>query len=221
MDGWIWILLGLIFLIFTVLFLAFRKAPLKNTILLEELLKEANTGDLVFFSGTTLAERAIKIYTRSPFSHVGIIFKDVDEHGKQIPFLWEADIGQSQKDGPRVIKLSDKIERWKGDRRIGFRKYKGDRPSKEVMMGIVSNYINLDMDSSMMSWLWSSYPSSKIFQSNHDPKKVFCSELVAITLQTLGILSRSDHPTSYSPATFAKKFPTRKGEYEELMVCEI
>ena len=73
-------------------------------------LAEADTGDLIFFSGTSFGERSIKLYSRSVWTHVGIVFRDPDGDSSSKLFLAEADVGQRKKDGPRVILLSEKFE---------------------------------------------------------------------------------------------------------------
>lgn len=198
---------GIVFLFFIIAFgifiayLAYRKPKVNSWSSKSDLFEKADNGDLVFFSGTTLPERAIKVYSGSPFTHVGMIFRDLDEVGREIPFIWEADIGQGQKNGPRVIKLEDKLDRWKGLKIVGWRRFLNkNRPTKEAILNVVSNYLDYDMDTEMYSWAVSNFPS--LVEKAHQPNKVFCSELIAMTLHHLKIIEHTKSPVSYSPSTF-------------------
>jgi hypothetical protein len=192
------ILLGLIFLIVCLLRIIFLEPfkPLNVNSSISELLEQVDNGDLLFFSGETYGEKAIRWYSNSYFSHVAIVLRDM-ENGKSVPFLWEADIGQRYREGPRVMRLQEKLERWKGSPFIAWRKLIGKRPSTQSILEVVDKFEHYQMDNSMTSWFWADHP----FISDYlkEDKTVFCSELVVLTLQELGLMNNDKKAYSYSP----------------------
>jgi hypothetical protein len=176
---------------------------------IENILENSKTGDLLFFAGYTFAERSIRRYHNSYYNHCCLIFRDLDEHGKDIPYIFESDLGQGYREGPRVMKLVDKLARWKGMPYVCWRKYippnhdEKLRPTGEDVRNIAQNYIKYDFDKSMVGWLFSKYPDSRLYKYFKPPKSVFCSEMVALTLQKLGILPDDYIPGYFTPEDFA------------------
>jgi hypothetical protein len=177
---------------------------------------DLSNGDLLFLSGSTFAEKVIKFWHNSYYSHVAIIFEDY--RGVKNPtkentlFVWESDIGQNTKEGPRIMKLSDKLNKWKGDKIGMIRKYYGPRPSTLNIMNIVVQHIGKGMDLNMTAWFFSEFPDSTIFKHFKKNGEMFCSELVAKTLQSLDIIEDDRHPASYTPQDFSVIVP-KKGFY--------
>lgn len=177
---------------------------------IEDLLKNVENGDLIFLSGDTQGERAIRMAHNSYYSHVGFLFVDkrgaIDSTPKNTVFIWESDLGQGYRDGPRIMRLWDKLSRWKGCKIGMIRKYSSffHRPKTEEILNVAKPILdaNIGMDISMTSWFFSDYPESKIFKFLKDDK-VFCSGLVAFTLQKLGIMDYRKHPSWYTPENFA------------------
>lgn len=192
----------------------------------EKLLREADSGDLIFFSGDSDAEKAIRLYTGAHFNHVALVIREVDEHGISTPYLLEADVGGTHRTGVRVIELERKLEGRDGV--IGWRRLVTlARPTAHDIVMVARALVGLDMDRSMMCWLFSDYPASSIFRYFR-PKDdvVFCSELVAIALGRLGILSEKEnsrHPSSFSPGDFAfGRVDLAKGYvYSESFYCDV
>lgn len=207
-----WMLYGLIMVLFcfSIIWLRAIKTPPDVTLIpTTKLLEKADNGDLLFFSGDTIGEKAIKVYTGSCYTHVAFVFRDLDEEQTppvEVAFIWEADLGQGYRDGARVMRLSDKLKRWKGRPVIGWRKSK-ERPDKQSILKSINQNVKLDMDSSMVAW---------IFPFLKQPNKVFCSELVALTLQDLGMLGKT-RPSSFSP----KDFALWQDGYEEMVHVRI
>ena len=176
-----------------------------------EILNMVGNGDLLFLSGNTFAEKVIKFWHNSYYSHVALIFEE-----DNTLFVWESDVGQGTKDGPRIIKLIDKLNRWKGDKIGMIRKYQSYDfqipPSTKHILDIATNYVNRGMDTSMISWFFSNFPNSYIFQYLKRNKDMFCSELVAETLQHLEIIKCDKNPVSYTPQDFTVLIPD-KGFY--------
>jgi hypothetical protein len=170
---------------------------------LSTFLNEADNGDLLFLSGTTFPEQSIKFWTCSQFSHVALIFKEDNE-----TYLWEADSGQGYRSGPRVIRVKDKLDRWKGKRVAGWCKLKGTRPTTKQILDVVAKYVTYDMDTSLLVWMLPFIGREK--------NKIFCSEVVALTLQHTNKLDKNIRPTSFSP----KSLMNEKEIYDECRVFE-
>jgi len=172
-------------------------------------LEEVGNGDLIFFCGDTPGERTCRWCTGTMFSHVGMLFKERHpESGKELIYVWESDLGQKTKDGPRVIKLVDKLEKYHGQLHFMWRKLKKNNPPTDNIMKVVQKYKNYEFDNKMLSW-WVSYPILGFLHDFvKDEKKIFCSELIALTMQSehINMLSvekdQSYLASSYSPKEF-------------------
>jgi hypothetical protein len=175
------------------------------------LLEVVGNGDLIFFCGDTPGERTCRWCTNTMFSHVGMLFKEINpEGGNEVIYIWESDLGQKTKDGPRLIRLDDKLKRYHGQPYFMWRKLKSNNPSTENIMKVVEKYKSYEFDNKMLSW-WVSYPFlSFIHDIVKDEQKLFCSELIALTMQSehinmLHTENDKKYPaSSYSPKDFAE-----------------
>lgn len=193
----IFLILFLLFIVF-IFYILYNHHPYsKNYLSVSEVLEYADNGDIILFSGNQYSENLIKFYTGSYFTHISFLFR---ENG--ILYIWEADMGQHYRDGPRVIKFKDKIKRWKGNKIAVWKKFMGHRPILQDILKVIGKYINLNMDMSMISWAFSNYPNSSIFKYFKDLNTVFCSELIVMTLRDLNIINLQKHPTFYIPENF-------------------
>ncbi len=150
------------------------------------------TGDLLFLSGASFSEKAIKTWIGCPFSHVAMVVRDDDG----TKYLMEADVGQGYREGPRMIPLSEKLHRWKGNR-VGFIRRlvnDGQRPSKESLLAILHPLLSVPMDMSMLTWATADLFPHRIGEG------MFCSELVALLMQGTGLLGTDKPPWWYSPS---------------------
>ena len=180
----------------------------------EHLLHNATNGDVIFLSGNTYAEKSIRWHTSSCFSHMALIIREKDEDLLEAEketspdgltaFVWEADIGQGYKKGPRVMRLRDKLKRWKGSKVGMWKRYVSfETPSSKEILEQATKMVDRTMDNSMVSWFFADYPNSSLFNFFKGKGKVYCSELVAETLQNIGIMEKDHHPGWYSPESFA------------------
>ena len=216
---WQWLILTISIIILSWISLVHFSAPDIETFIslktpdiipLETILSTANNGDLIFLAGTTFTERSIRRWHCSYVNHCALVFRDIDEDtGLDTPFLFESDVGQHYRDGPRVIRLKDKLEKWKGLRYGILKRYitPDDRPSTKNILNIAQNIIlrqGTGMDKNMMSWFFSDYPNSRFYKFFKPENTLFCSELVAKVLQTLGILAKDRHESNYTPEDFIK-----------------
>lgn len=216
---YVWVLFFIsIIILLLALRIHFYRGKISANITKEDFLRDVNTGDLLFFSGATFSEKSIKWCHGSNWNHCAIVLRDRDLlNGEDTPFIFESDIGQGYKDGPRVMRLDDKLKRWKGDKILGWRRYMGEGiTSKDSIRAKILEVATkcykegYGFDNTFYSWFLS---SSDFFKLVKDPRKVFCSEIVADTLHQIGILS-SDHPPCwYTPEYFFSKIEPVKGMY--------
>jgi hypothetical protein len=163
-----------------------------------------NNGDLIFFCGDTRGERSCRWFTGSIYSHVGMLFNE--EHpqtGENVIYVWEADVGHSSKRGPRVIELINKLKRYHGFPYFMIKKLVKGKVLLESILRVVDEYKNYEFDDSMISWWLSGYEYLHSFVKKDN--EVFCSELIAMTMQSLHIkmMNTTKLPSWYSPGTFA------------------
>lgn len=148
-----------------------------------------HTGDLLFFRGLSWVEKTIQTYTRCRYNHVSMV---VEELGKY--FLWEADVGEGYRKGPRMIPLETKLAKWRGTSELAYRPVRKSL-ERDRILSFAQTKTSANFDTSMMKWLLEKWP--------RDGEKYFCSELVALTLQEVGVLSREKRSSSYSPKDLA------------------
>jgi len=189
----------------------------KNNISLlniQDLLDNANNGDLIFMCGDTHFERSCRWITGSVYSHVGLLFREKDPlTNDDILYIFDADMGQSYREGPRVMKLYDKLKRYHGYPYIMWRKLECNDeigecniPSTQQILDIVKHVKDYDFDNNMLTWFVSNnnFICRTLYSLVKNHNKIFCSELIAYTLQQLNILNNDKKPSWYSPATFSK-----------------
>lgn len=189
----------------------------------KELLGKVQNGDLLFFAGTSQGEKVIRFFHNSYYSHMCMAFYDpngaIDSTPENTIFIWEADLGQRYKDGPRIMRLSEKLNRWKGSKIGMWMRYIPsdplgiERPPASEILRIAQEYLDaeIEMDVAMASWFFSRWPESFIFSKLKGKKKVFCSELVVDTLQKLGIVAKERHPV----LVFSRKFCKRRSSHHK------
>ena len=215
-DKWnpgIWVVLILCLTLLIFIIFVIKTSPdiekYKNVGLIidpNDIFSDAENGDLILMSGNTYGEKVCKWFSNSIFSHVGFLFRENHPETKEdILYIWDADIGQKARDGPRVMKFEDKLTIYKGFRIGAWKKLivseNRKRPSLKDILKIIPRYSNKEFDDLMMTWFIPLYMNT-IHSIVNDNSKVFCSELIASTLQDLNILKENRRPTSYCPEDF-------------------
>lgn len=172
----------------------------------EELEKCGNNGDLIFLSGKTKGENICKSVANSKYSHVGMLFREISPFtNEDILYIWDSDLGQNTKDGPRVQVLKDKLKLYKGEKICMWRQLSGKRPSTENILEVIKKYMDGEMDKNMLSYFMG------IFKEKN---KYFCSELIAETLKNLGIMENIKKSYKYLPCHFENNIEGLNMEYE-------
>lgn len=173
----------------------------------DKVLAEADNGDIILWSTNT---KIIQYASNSPFTHISLVFRDYEKprSGKKCLYCWEADLGQQYRSGPRIIRLRDKFARYKGAPIVGWKPLaRGRRPTSRHLLKIIAPFSDYRMDIYAIRWclsrvlaatpcgggVWQKFLSSSLF--NH----VVCSELVAETLQQVGILRPEPPASQYAP----------------------
>lgn len=167
-------------------------------------ISKLETGDLIFMSGETYGENVCKFFTNCEFSHVGVILKECDfrEQSKNSKvYIIESDLGQKTKSGPRILLLEKKLKLYHGSGVVGIRKCNLSVSSKELLQ-VSKKYFDKKFDNKMMKWWFSDSPFSLTQNFFHNPRKLFCSELVANVLCDLQILKTKKRKFWFSPKDF-------------------
>lgn len=175
---------------------------------LNALLAQADAGDLVLFSGKGLVSGTIRLFTRSRWSHVGMVVRD--PHGGEALLLESTSTDESADislgrpvRGVQVVRLAEKLAAYDGT--IVLRKLELDvRPP------------GFDAELQEIADLWR-YRGYKSFTAtlaldmlsvNRRPQRVhrvFCSELVAEVYKRLGIMCRSVRSSRCVPGDFGRE----------------
>jgi hypothetical protein len=167
----------------------------------------ARTGDVWLFTGTKLADRAIRAATNSPVNHVAMVLA-IDDLP---PLLWHAELGQSLPDvwagthqrGAQLHRLVDAVTTWV--HRYGQLAYfrhlepEATREMEDAALSVVAEYDGRRFPTSAGlagHWLRGRMRRGVSFED------LYCAELVAITFQRMGLLD-ADRPANwYDPGRF-------------------
>lgn len=176
----------------------------------EEIRDQLKTGDVVLFSGKGFFSRAIKLFSHSKWSHVGIVVKIEDF---DLVLLWESTglskvediIDGKRKKGVQTVALSDRLETYKGDISVrqlngvvaqdgmdklrDLRKLLKNRPYEKGHSELVRSLVDI---------------GGPLCENAEDLSSVFCSELVAESLQEMGVIDERLPSNEFIPKNFAK-----------------
>jgi hypothetical protein len=135
------------------------------------------------------------------FSHVGFLFRENHpESGEDIVYILDCDVGQGTHEGVRVMRLIDKLHRYKGYRVAAIKKLIGPRPTLQSILDLILRYQKIEFDHRIATWWFSNI--SFLYRAVKNPKTMFCSEFVSQIYQDLNILRKSKMAASYHPGDF-------------------
>ena len=171
------------------------------------------TGDIVLFSGTNLASSVIKLFTSSPWSHVGLI---VRRDGEPEPLVWESlpsglckDVdSDSFRTGVQLVRLSERLAHFTGPvavRRLNCPLSDWQRCRLEILQMEVADrrYERSWLELALAAFDW-------LTLNREDLTTLFCSELVAETYQRISLLDDVEHgalpSNEYTPGHFDERF---------------
>lgn len=178
-----------VFLLFFVFGFFFSKRPRENFGVFDP--SALKTGDVLLLSGKTFPERIICFLTHCEFSHCAMVVRIKDKI-----FLWEADIGQGKKKGPRMIPFDQKLKRYKGYKTAAVVRIKKELDMSAFLKAAEKNF-DLTMDECMFAYF--------LGRSESDGS-VFCSELLAKTLRDSGVTKKGELCRGVSPSRFLEGF---------------
>ena len=182
-----------------------------NWLSFEDAYDNIQNGDLIFLTGKTRGEHLCCFFTDCIYSHVGMLFREKHpKTGEDVVYIWESDLGQRTRDGPRVIPLKKKLKLYRGVPYMAIRKLSSSIPTTQNIMNIVQKYQTYDFDTKMINW-WVS--ESIMYDLMGHTHSMLCSELVAQTMKDLGMLGKKYSRSWYSPKSFTNNIVDGKCSY--------
>ncbi len=171
------------------------------------MLDTLETGDIILFSGRCKVARMIQVLTLCKWSHIGMIIKDENydtplvyeaTHNDRVPGL---DIGKKVK-GVQVVKLTDRLEGYKGDMAVMRLKahitdwdYEMFQLFRKSSVGVPFEFNYFEAFLSMFKWV----KNEGCFESR------FCTEHIGGGYVALGLLDISYPIHKLTPADFARQ----------------
>ncbi|WP_049576139.1 hypothetical protein [Nocardiopsis sp. SBT366] len=170
------------------------------------------TGDVWVFRGTSVPDRAIQLTTNSPVNHVGmsIVVDDLP------PLMWHAELGRSLVDmwtgthqrGVQLHDLRDAVLLW--GRRYGQQAWLrqldplADRAMEDAALRMVARLNGTPFPSTAQlagRWALGRMP----FRNRARERRLetaYCAEVMALTYEEMGLLTRGRRPGYYDPGRF-------------------
>lgn len=170
--------------------------------------RDFRTGDILLFSGTGFISKLIQIYSRSRWSHVGVIV-DIPEYGLT---LWESTTLSKCKDvfsnksrkGFQVASLKKKIQCYEGDIAVRHLNYEVTQHDMHKLMHLLrTELIGKKYERNLFQLFLSGIPW--FGNKYEDLSSLFCSEAVTEVYQNLGLIGNGRPSNNYIPADFGVK----------------
>jgi hypothetical protein len=174
----------------------------------DEAIATAATGDIWLFRGRSLADRAIQTMTNSPVNHVGMVVALED----MPPLLWHAELGKSLPDawtgerqrGVQLHNLADAVRTWdeKYGQRAWMRRLEGtlEREHEDRLIETIDKYDGKPFPTT--PGLMRSWATGRVRRREVSRETIYCAELVAITMQNMGLLPDKRPMSWYDPGKF-------------------
>ena len=175
----------------------------------DEAVATTATGDLWLFRGRSFADRAIQTVTNSPINHVGMAVALED----MPPLLWHAELGRSLPDawtgerhrGVQLHVLADAVRTWedKYGQRAWVRRLEGGAVTREMedrLLQTIDKYNGRPFPTTpglARSWL-----TGRVRRRAASRETIYCAELVAVTMQNMGLLPDRRPMSWYDPGKF-------------------
>ena len=181
----------------------------ESTLPFDEAIATAATGDLWLFRGRSLADRAIQTMTNSPVNHVGMCVALED----MPPLLWHAELGKSLPDawtgerhrGVQLHKLADAVTTWddKYGQRAWVRPLEGGAVTREMEDRLIETIDKYDgKPFPTTPGLVRSWATGRMRRREASRETIYCAELVAVTMQHMGLLPDKRPMSWYDPGKF-------------------
>ena len=180
-----------------------------SEIAFEEAVATTRTGDIWLFRGRSLADRAIQTLTNSPVNHVGMAIALDDMPA----LLWHAELGRSLPDawtgerhrGVQLHKLADAVRTWeeKYNQRAWVRRLEGgtiERHHEDRLIETIDKYNGRPFPTT--PGLVRSWTTGRMRRREVSRETIYCAELVATTMQHMGLLPDKRPMSWYDPGKF-------------------
>jgi len=165
------------------------------------------TGDLVFFAGSGRRSALIKRFTRSKWSHIGIVL-DLDTCPYPLLFESTAQAGAEDIDsgevvsGVQVVPLKQRIEAYSGEVAVRSLNPVPNAQRYAALVALREELRDRPYERCTTQLIRSAY-DGPIGANRCDLSSIFCSELVALAYQRMGYLNGLYPPNEYTPHDFS------------------
>jgi hypothetical protein len=183
---------------------------------LDEAVALTRTGDLWLFRGRSGPDRAIQTLTNAPVNHVGmaVVLDDLP------PLMWHAELGRSLQDhwtgghhrGVQLHDLRAAVTRWQEVYGQGawLRQLTPDvgRAEEDAVMRSIARLDGVSFPSTArLAGRWLRGRDAYVARRDRDrprprPEEAYCAEVVALTMQEMGLLGHERRASWYDPGTF-------------------
>lgn len=173
------------------------------------------TGDVLLFSGKSRISEGIKFFTRSKWSHVGMVYVVKDNGGGTSVFCWESTTLSDLKDaetgrrtkGVQRVELSERLERcFADDYQITVRQL--TKPLSDTMLHALDAFRHevsgRPYEKNLIQLLKSAY-DGVLGDNKEDLSSLFCSELLAEAFERMGLLPEAVASNEYTPKDFSEE----------------
>lgn len=182
----------------------------------DQLVPDMQTGDLILFNGQYEGSQFIELLEGSEWSHVGMVVR-LPSHEE--PLLWESTslvnlpdvIYKDYKPGPKLVILKERLEHYGDelkkykDANFAYRKLSVQRtPEMQYNLESLISRLHGIPDPGFWEMIWD-VVKGRIFHIKVNLDRYFCSELVAETYLSLGLLGDKKPVNAYMPFDFSDK----------------
>ncbi len=185
----------------------------------EKRLERLYTGDLLLFSSQ--CSKVLKYLFANQWTHVGLVYRDADSK----LWIWESNLPidpaqekkgrRPRKSGPQLVDLKRKIRHYRGYVAVRHLVHDLERLSRAAINQRFSDcfrrYYHTAFETNYRRFV-SIYiqhdPAQSKPSKKNAPAGIFCSELVASTLQDLGIMKKQRDPAYHWPHYFSNTSPS-------------
>ena len=166
------------------------------------------TGDLLLFSGRGFTSEVIRVFTRSPWSHIGMV---VHLPGNPDPLVLESTTLSESSDvtlgcpvaGVALVPLADKLRDYPGT--VALRRRHGP-PLSDRQQQLLARMVKRLLHRPYKNYvLCNALDVLTGFTRKPDQRGWFCSELVAELYRRLGWLPRQTRASSLVPGHFGSR----------------
>lgn len=173
---------------------------------------QLKTGDIILMAGESVFSWAIRRFTGSKWSHVGMVVRSPDIDAV---LLWESTTtghpedyatpdGREPKRGVQLPPLSKRVRDYDG--KVALRRLDRALTKAEVqrLTAFRHEVKDRDYDFDALQLLRSAMDEGLFWRNREDLQSFFCSELIAEGYQRMGLLPETKPSNEYTPDDFAR-----------------